>query len=109
MCRCVDLGSTNTSFLRVRLIGGVPRVSCVRAGASWLTLPRERGDVNYSLRRLLHQILGPRPASDPHILDFLLDRDRGRSLACRAEAGCENFPEGGERVKKKATKKKKKK
>src|SRR5438045_3233922 len=98
MCRCVDLGSTNTSFFRVRLIGEVPRVSCVRAGASWLTLPRERGDVNYSLRRLLH-----------HILDFLLDRDRGPSLACRAEAGCENFPEGGERVKKKATKKEKKK
>src|SRR2546425_9974350 len=90
MCKCVDLGSTNTSFLRVRLIGGVPRVSCVRAGASWLTLPRGRGDVNYSLSRLLPQIWGPGAASDPHILDFPLDSDWGLSLACRAEARREN-------------------
>src|SRR5207247_11357462 len=46
MCRCVDFGSTNTSFRRVRVIGGVSPVDCETASASWLTLHRGGSDVN---------------------------------------------------------------
>src|SRR5262245_46645641 len=83
-CRCVDFGSTNTSFRSERFMNGVSRVE----GMGFVGVVRE----TYHPRRIvvnlaLHAIplhLGPRRTAHHSILAFALDSPGARPLACKA-------------------------
>src|SRR5947199_7840410 len=83
MCRCVDFGSTNTSFRRVRVIGGVSPVDCETASASWLTLHRGGSGVN-SPGEGLSPICGvPMASVAPRSEEHTSELQSLRHLVCR--------------------------
>src|SRR5688572_24250066 len=109
MCRCVDFGSTNTSFLSARFIGGLLSASGKWKNSAHDTLPldtcqrtralAERGDFAPP-----HTVA--ETSRSPRILIFVLDTSPGSLLSCRQHS---EVGEGGERVAKKKGAKKKKK
>jgi hypothetical protein len=109
MCRCVDFGSTNTSFLSVRLIGGVSSER-VCGGERPALILRSRyigaaDKVNQPTTPDLGALEAPAPL---HMVIFGLTQfGHVTSMPSRGTSSAPT--EGGDAVaKKKATKKKKK-
>src|SRR5438132_9094266 len=82
-CRCVDLGSTNTSFFRTRFMDGLRGQQVGGAGVA--TVPRGFGEVNVTSPGVYPRY-SEEPAMDPLHLGFFPGHGREPSLACRQHA-----------------------
>src|SRR5438067_7037274 len=100
MWRCVELGSMNTIFRSASFIGGLsPTMRWCADGFAQTVTPGPDGcQTAGSAGSSAAPDVGGLRASEPRMLDFVLDRSRSQPLAC---PGQNSDAEGGDPVAKK--------